>query len=327
MTILSLRRFAAAGLIAAGLAGPAWAQWPDRPIKLISPFPPGGQVGTLAYTIAQKLGPLVGQPVVMEPRPGAAGSIAASFVAKAPKDGYTLLFGTSSMLGVAKFTYANLPYDPVADFSPVAYVGNVTVGVFASLQSGITTVEQMIAQAKANPGKLNFGSPGIGSASHLAGELFQQQAGVRLMHVPYPSNTAQMTDLVNGQTQLSFSGAASGHLYSKDGRTRFVAVAAPRRVPQYPDVPALGEFLPGYDAPAWLGIVAPAGTPSDIVNRLHEGISKVLANPELVPLFDAQALDRGDPMSPAAFGDKIQREMALWEKAVRASGMQVEGRK
>lgn len=316
----TLLKAAAGGLLAASLL-PAYAAWPERPIRLITPFPPGGQVDTIARAIGQKVSAALGQPVVLEARPGAAGSIAATAAARAPKDGYTLLFATSAMLGVAKYTNKELAYDPVADFTPVSYVGNVTVGLFASNQSGITTLQQLLSTAKANPGKLNFGSPGVGSASHLAGEMFAQRAGIKLVHVPYPSNVLQMQDLVGGRTELSFSGMASGAPFAKDGRTKFIAVAAKSRSALYPDIPALGEVLPGYDAPAWLGIVAPAGTPQEAVDKLHSAIQAALADKELKPLFDAQGLDM-DPMSARAFGDKIKREMAMWEEAVRAAGMQ-----
>jgi tripartite-type tricarboxylate transporter receptor subunit TctC len=319
----TLLKAAAGSLLAASIL-PAFAAWPERPIRLITPFPPGGQVDTIARAIGQKVSAALGQPVVVEPRPGAAGSIAASAVARAPKDGYTLLFGTSSMLGIAKYTNKDLPYDPVADFAPVGYLGNVTIGLFASNQSGITSLQQLLATAKENPGKLNFGSPGVGSASHLAGEMFAQRAGIKLAHVPYPSNVAQMQDLVGGRTELSFSGMASGAPFAKDGRTKFIAVASKSRSPLHPDIPALGEVLPGYEAPAWLGIVAPAGTPRDVVDKLHGAIQAALNDKDLKPLLDGQGLDV-EPMNPRAFGDKIKREMTMWEEAVRAAGMQPAG--
>lgn len=309
---------------AASVALPSSAAFPERTVRLVSPFPPGGQVPTIAYLMSQRMGTLLGQPMVLDTRPGAAGTIAAGFVAKAPKDGHTLLFATSSMLGIAKFVNRGLPYDPVADFAPVIHLGSVAVGMFASRDGGIQSLDDLIARAKASPGRLNFSSPGIGSVSHLAAELFKARAKVDLTHVPYPGFTAQITDLIGGRTELAMGGAASGAAYLREGRVRLLAMAAARRSRIAPDVPALGDVLPGYDAPAWLGIVAPAGTSADIVARLHAGIQTVLRDPELKPLFDGQALDVGPPMSPRGFGDKIRREMSLWEEAVRASGMQAQ---
>jgi tripartite-type tricarboxylate transporter receptor subunit TctC len=313
------RRTLLAGALALGTL-PAWAAYPDKPIKLLTPFPPGGQVATVAQALAQKMGALLGQPVVMEAVPGAGGTIAAAQATRAPKDGYTLLFATSSMLGSAKYTYRDLPYDPVADFAPVGYIGNVTIGLFASQKSGIDSLQAAIATARAKPGSLNFGSPGVGSSSHLAAELFKAKAGLSLVHVPYASNTPQMMNLVAGETQLSFSGMASGMPFTQDGRVKLIAVATRARVAGAPGVPALGEVLPGYDAPAWLGIVSPAGVPADALARLSGAMQQAMADPEVRRLLDAQGVDT-EAMNARAFGDKIRREMPLWEEAVKLAGL------
>lgn len=314
-------RLTLCGLLAAMTLPVLGAGFPDKPIKLITPFPPGGVVGNVAFAVATRMSAHLGQPVVLEPRAGAAGSIAASIAAKAPKDGYTLLFGTSSMLGIAKFVNKDLPYDPIADFSPVGIVGNVTVGVFASQLGGLDTLETALAQAKARPGQINFSSPGVGSSSHLAGELFKARARIDIVHVPYPSNTPQMTDLVGGRTQLAFGGVSAGLPYTKDGRTKLIAVAARSRSKAHASVPALGEVFPGYDAPAWLGIVAPRGTPQDVLDRLEAAFQDAMADPQIKSMLELQGMDL-DPMSARAFGDKMRREMALWEEAVKAAGLQ-----
>ena len=295
------------------------ASYPDRPIKLVVPFPPGGLVSAVALAIANKMSPVLVQPVVMDNKPGAAGTIAANTVAKAPKDGYTILFGTSATQGIAKYMYKDLPYDPIEDFMPIGIVGNVTVGVFASEQSGIRTMEEMVAAIRAKPGQVNYGSPGVGSVSHLAAELFKSRTKLNMLHVPYAGTVPQMTDLVGGQTQLGFTGLGSGMTYARDGRVRLLAVASRTRSRNHPNVPALGELIPGYDAPAWLGIVAPKGTPADVVERIEKALQVALADRDIQALFANQGIDP-EPMGAHEFGDKMRREMPLWEEAVRAAG-------
>ena len=278
----------------------------------------------IAYIMSQKMGAILGQPIVMETRAGAGGTIATSVVAKAPKDGYTLLFGTSSMLGIAKFMNRDLPYDPVTDFAPVVYLGNVTVGIFTSQKSGIDSLDSLISTARAKPGKLNFSSPGVGSVSHLAGELFKSRAKLDITHVPYQGLVAQMTDLIGGQTEMAVGGMVSGLPFVRDGRVKLVAVASRTRSRIVPDVPALGEILPGYDAPAWLGIVAPSGTPKDVLDRLESAAQEAINDPETRKMLDAQGVDL-EVISAWAFGEKIRRDMPLWEEAVKAAGGPVSG--
>ena len=318
MSIKFIRRAILCALLSTAALAHA-TSFPDRPIKLVVPFPPGGLVSAVALAIANKMSPVLGQPVVMDNKPGAAGTIAANAVAKAPKDGYTILFGTSSTQGIAKYMYKDLPYDPIEDFTPVGIVGNVTVGIFASEKSGIRTMEEMVAAIRAKPGQVNYGSPGVGSVSHLAAELFKSRARMDVLHVPYAGTVPQMTDLVGGQTQLGFTGLGSGITYVRDGRVRLLAVASRTRSRNYPNVPALGELIPGYDAPAWLGIVAPRGTPADVVDRLEKALQVALADRDIQALFANQGIEP-EPMGAREFGDKMRREMPLWEEAVRAAG-------
>jgi tripartite-type tricarboxylate transporter receptor subunit TctC len=319
---------ALAALVAIPLvAFPAFAAgYPERFVKLVVPFPPGGLVDVAARAIGNKMSPKLGQSVVIENKPGAAGTIAAELVARAPGDGYTLLFGTSANLGIAKYTLKDLPYDPVTDFTPVAILGNVTVGVFASAKSGINTPQDIIAQAKANPGKISYGSPGVGSVSHLAAELFRLRAGIDILHVPYAGTVPQMTDLARGETQLGFTGLGSGLTYVQKGDVKLVAVAAKSRSKTQPSTPALSEVVKGYDAPAWLGIVAPKGTPPDVVAKLAAAIRVALEDPQVKTLFDQQGIDPEPNVDSKAFGEKIKNEMKLWEEAVKASGLQKQER-
>ncbi len=313
-----------AALLLAGVAARAAAEFPERPIKLVVPFPPGGLVDIVARTVGTGVTARLGQPVVIENKPGAAGTIAADQVARAPNDGYTLLFGTSASLGIAKYVYKDLPYDPVADFAPVSVLGNVTVGVFASNPSGITDAADAVAKAKA--GKASYSSPGVGSVSHLAGELFRSRAGIEMLHVPYNGNTPQMTDLVRGETQLAFTGLGSGLKFAQNGSVRLIAVAARTRSRSQPKVPALGELLPGYDAPAWIGIVAPKGTAPQVIARLESAVQEALGDPAVTTLFEAQGIDPESNGGARAFADKIRREMSLWEEAVKAAGAQPSNR-
>lgn len=311
---------AAACTLGLVMPGAHAATYPEKPVKLVTPYPSGGQLATLAVALSRKLTASMGQPVVLDIRPGAGGTIAGGIVARAPKDGYTLLLATSGMLGIAKYIYKDLPYDPVTDFTPAAYLGAVPVGVFASQQSGIDSLPKLLTVARANPGKVNFGTPGVGSASHLAGELLNIRAGINLIHVPYASTTTQMTDLIGGQTQLTIASVPNGLSFAKDGRVKFIAIASKSRSKLYPDVPALAEIAPGFDAPAWLAVVAPSGTPKAIIDRIDDAVRQLHSDPEFMQLIELQQLDL-IPLSAAALGEKMRGEMKLWEEAVRAAGI------
>lgn len=318
MSIRHIRRVLGGALLsmaALAHAGP----YPERPVKLIVPFPPGGLVGNVAMALSKKMGEQLGQPVVVENRPGAAGTIAASAVAKAANDGYTILLGTSATHGIAKYIYADLPYDPIADFAPIGVIGDVTVGVFASPASGIDNVQALLAAARARPGEVDYGSPGVGSVSHLAAELFKSRAEIDVVHIPYAGTVPQMTDLVGGQTDIGFTGLGSGLTYVTDGRVKLLALAAAARSPNHPEVPALGELIEGYDAPAWLALFAPRGTAPEVLRKLEEALRTALTDSEIQTLLQTQGID-SKPMSASEFGAKMQREMPLWKEAVGAAG-------
>lgn len=317
--MLKLTRTVFASLLLGAALSPAAAQFPDRPVKLVVPFPPGGLVDSVARAVGEQMSSRLGQPVVIENKPGAAGTIAADSVARAPKDGYTLLFGTSANLGIVKYAQKGVSYDPVKDFTPVSVLGSVTVGVFASKVSGIESPEDAVAQAR--EGKLSYGSPGVGSVSHLAGELFRLRAGVDILHVPYSGTVPQMTDLTRGETQLGFTGLGSGMRFVQNGGVTLIAVASGTRSRLHPDVPALGELLPGYEAPAWLGIVAPAGTPAATIERLEASVQEALHVDSVAAMFETQGIDVEHGVGSKAFAERIEREMKLWEEAVAAAGL------
>ena len=316
-------RFAA--LIFALLAASASAQssWPAKPIRLISPFPPGAVVDTLCRTLAVPLGEALGQPVLVENRPGAGGNIGMEIVAKAPADGYTIGMGGIAQHAINPSVYASMPFDPVRDFAPIIFVArniNVLV-VHPSLPAH--DVRELIAYARANPGKLSFGSAGAGTSQHLAGELFKQLAGVDMTHVPYKGAGPAVTDLLAGQIPLMFVdiSAVLGHV--RAGKLRALGVTSRNRTPLL-DVPTIAEQgLPGFEVNAWFGLLAPAGTPREIVARLNAETAKVLRSGATLERLQGLGL-AVDPGTPEDFAALIASELARWGSIARAAKIRAE---
>src|ERR1043165_4599268 len=316
-------RFAA--LIFALLAASASAQssWPAKPIRLISPFPPGAVVDTLCRTLAVPLGEALGQPVLVENRPGAGGKIRLEIVAKAPADGYTIGMGGIAQHAINPSVYASMPFDPVRDFAPIIFVArniNVLV-VHPSLPAH--DVRDLIAYARANPGKLSFGSAGAGTSQHLAGELFKQLAGVDMTHVPYKGAGPAVTDLLAGQIPLMFVdiSAVLGHV--RAGKLRALGVTSRNRTPLL-DVPTIAEQgLPGFEVNAWFGLLAPAGTPREIVARLNAETAKVLRSGATLERLQGLGL-AVDPGTPEDFAALIASELARWGSIARAAKIRAE---
>ena len=268
---LLLQALLAAACIA-GVASPACADYPDRPIKLIMPYAAGaGAMDLAARLMAEKMTARMGSSVIVVNQPGASGQLAAGATARGPKDGYTMYFGASSALGYSKLINKDLPYDPAKDFTPVAMLGTVPVAFFVSASSNIQSLQDLVAAAKANPDKLNYGSPGVGSSPHVALEMFMGRTGIRMKHVPYGSNANYWSDLIGGQIQVVTAGITGGLGLTKDGRLRMIATATRERSQTAPDVPAVGEMVAGYDAPAWMGLVVAQGTPESAVARAGRG--------------------------------------------------------
>ena len=316
-------RFAA--LIFALLAASASAQssWPAKPIRLISPFPPGAVVDTLCRTLAVPLGEALGQPVLVENRPGAGGNIGMEIVAKAPADGYTIGMGGIAQHAINPSVYASMPFDPVRDFAPIIFVArniNVLV-VHPSLPAH--DGRELIAYARANPGKLSFGSAGAGTSQHLAGELFKQLAGVDMTHVPYKGAGPAVTDLLAGQIPLMFVdiSAVLGHV--RAGKLRALGVTSRNRTPLL-DVPTIAEQgLPGFEVNAWFGLLAPAGTPREIVARLNAETAKVLRSGATLERLQGLGLSV-DPGTPEDFAALIASELARWGSIARAAKIRAE---
>ncbi|MEY3639708.1 MAG: hypothetical protein RIR68_2841 [Pseudomonadota bacterium] len=300
---------------------PAWADptYPNKPIRIIVPFTPGGSPDVLARTIGQKISESTGVPVVIENVAGAGGTIGADRVAKATADGYTLLMGHVGTLAVAPAVYPNLPYDPIKSFAPVAWVAKVPNVLAVHPSMPANNVAELVKYLKANPGKVNYGSGGNGSAAHLAMEYFKLSTQTFVVHVPYRGTAPSVTDAVAGQIQMVFTGAPALVPMVKAGKLRAIAVSSPKRLDLLPDVPTLAESgvkgLEGFEADQWYGLVAPAGTPVAIVQKLNQVVNANLAAPEMVARLKSEGAT-ATPTSPEGFSQLIQREIKRWRPVV-----------
>lgn len=304
--------------------------YPARPITLVVPFPPGGTTDILARAVGGELTKAWGQQVIIDNRPGAGGNIGSGLVAKAAPDGYTLLMGTVGTHGINQSLYSKLPYDPIKDFAPVTLVASVpnvlVLNTAFAERNKITDVKSFIAYVKANPGRLNMASSGNGTSIHLAGELFKTQTKTFMVHIPYRGSAPAITDLLGGQADLMFDNLPSAMPYIKAGRLRALGVTSSKPSQALPDVmpiAAVGGDLAGFDASSWFGILAPAGTPADIVNKLQQEIAKALASPAVKEKLVSQG---ADPVgnTPEQFATHIQAETKKWAKVVKDSGAKVD---
>jgi len=323
--MLSMLQRWAVGAVLALLATGAWGQaYPAKPIRLVVPFPAGGTTDILARAVGQKLTEAWGQPVVVDNRPGAGGNIGAELVAKAASDGYTLLMGTVGTHAINASLYAKMPYDHIKDFAPVILVAGVPNVLVVNPAVPVNSVQELIAYAKANPGRLNFASSGSGTSIHLSGELFKVMAGVQMTHIPYKGSAPALQDLIGGQVQLMFDNLPSALPQIKGGKLRALAVTSAARAAALPDVPTVAEAgLPGFEASSWFGVLAPAGTPVAIIARLNAEIAKWLASPEAREKLASQGANAAGG-SPEDFAKHIAAETAKWQKVVKESGAKVD---
>jgi tripartite-type tricarboxylate transporter receptor subunit TctC len=311
--------------LAAITLGNAWCQsaYPARPIRMISPFPPGAVVDTLCRTLASPLGELLGQPVVVENRTGAGGNIGMDVVAKATADGYTIGMGGIGPNAINPSVYARMPFDPVRDFVPITFVASNINVLVVHPSVPAQNVQQLIAYAKANPGKLSFGSAGTGTSQHLAGELFMQLTGVEMTHVPYKGGAPAVSDLIAGQIPLMFAdiSASLGHIRS--GKLRALGVTTRERTPLL-DVPTVIEQgVADFDVNAWFGLFAPARTPREIIERLHAESTKALRLPATRERLQSLGLSPA-PNTPEEFVRFIRGEMDRWAKVAKAGNIRAE---
>ena len=308
----------------APLAGLA-QDYPAKPVRMVVGFPPGGGTDVVARIIAPPLSELLGQPVVIENRPGATGTAAAGMVAKSPADGYTIMMGHVSVNAIAPSLFANLPYDVSRDFAPVAIAASVPhfVVVHPSLQ--VASVRELIAYLKARPGQLTFPSAGNGSMPHLAGEMFASLAGVQLLHVPYKGSGQSMQDLLGGQHLVAFDTLPASAPHVRSGKLRALAVSSAGRQPAFPDVPTAEEAgVAGYQVTTWYGVFAPAGTPAAIVNRLHREIVRAMRSPETRSKLEGIGADGTVSRAPEEFAALVRADTARYAKIVKDIGLRIE---
>ena len=312
-------------LALAMLASGAHAQaWPAKPIKWVVPFAPGGTTDILARTIGDKLAIALGQPVIIENKPGAGGGVGADYTAKAPADGYTIMGGTISTHAINASLYKSLPYDPVKDFAPITLIARVPNMLVVNPDVPAKNVAELIALMKASPAKYTFASSGNGTSQHLSGELFKTIAGVEMQHIPYKGSPPALQDVVGGQVTMTFDNITTAWPLAKGGKLRALAVTTAKRSSVAPEVPTLAESgLAGYEVGSWQGVFAPAGTPPEIVKRLNAEIVKIIRMPDVNEKLTALG---AEPVgnTPEEFGALVRAEVGKWADVVKKSGAKVD---
>ena len=313
----------------AGPAGIAWLLlwiscslsysqgFPEKPIRLVMPFPPGGASEGVARPITQNAASRLGQPMILDSRPGASGVIAAEMVAKAPPDGYTLLLATSALFSILPGLNTGLPFDPVKSFAPVTRMVLLNNALIVHPSLPVSSVQELIALARRRPGQLNYASAGNGTTFHLAGELFKSMARVELVHVPYKGGAPAQVDLIAGQVQIMFDSLSTALTPIRSGRVKVLAVTTKQRSSVLPDIPSVAESgLPGFEVAGWFGIVAPAGTPTAIVDRLNAELRRAMAADDVKTRLTAMGHEV-EGNAPADFAAFISAELAKWSRVIK----------
>jgi len=314
-------RFLAFVFLVAALAAHA-QEYPSRPIRLITPAAPGGTTDLLARLFGAKLGEIFGQQIIVENRASASGVIAGEMTAKAPPDGYTLLLAYHQHTINAALN-ANLPYHPVNDFTPITQLTRAGLLLVLNPSSPPRTLQQFVEWTRKRSGELNYGSAGLGSGGHLAGELYKQMAGIKAEHIPYKGSGPALMDLIGGRYDYNFAGLQAAQTQVRSGKLRALAVTTPQRVPALPDIPAVAEALPGYEVVGWYGVIGPAGMPSALVERLHDELVRVLGQADV---RERILNDGSEPVgnTPREFRDFMATDLAKWAKVVKESGAKFE---
>jgi len=322
----TLARLLAAALPLALAMGPAAAQqdYPNKPIRLIVPFTPGGVTDTGARVVADKLGARLGQTVVVDNRPGASGNIGTQMVATAAPDGYTLLLGFDGTLVINPHVYAKVPFDTLKDFVPVSKIGDAVLIIVVHPSVPAKTLSELVAYSKTNPGGVSYGSAGTGSTPHLAGELLKARTGANFVHVPYKGGGQSMTDVVGGSLPMLYTAVAGAYPFVQKGQIRPIAVSSAQRLASLPEVPTVAESgVPGFESSSWIGILAPAKTPQSIVERLQRELHAVVQSPEVrerLASLGIWALGN----TPAEFGQQIRADLAKYDQIVKAAKIRVD---
>ena len=321
-----LRTIALLG-IAALASVPVTAQdaFPNKPIHLIVPFVAGGTSDILARIIGQGLTDELGQPVIIDNKPGAGGNIGSDFVAKAPADGYTLVLASVGTHAINSSLYAKMPYDPVKDFTPVALFATVPTVLVVSPTIPVDSARDLIALARKNPGTLNFASAGVGTTQHLAGEMLRERTGINVVHVPYKGGAQAVSDLLGGQVTFMFPNIPVAYAHIKAGKLKALAIASNKRSPALPDVPTMAEAagLEGFDVSTWFGVLGPAGMPASVTASLNRAITKLVMKPDVRSKFEVQG---AEPLTgtPEQFGAFVRDEVGKWARLVKTAGIKLE---
>ena len=324
IALLGACTLAAAGLLPAAAMAQPDANWPSKPIKWVVPFPPGGAMDVIARTLGEKAGRTLGQPFVIENRPGAGGNIGADAVAKSPADGYTIMI-TSIGMATNKALYPRLSYDPVKDFAPISLLAIVpNVLVVNTAKTTDKSVADVIAHAKRDPGKLTYASAGNGTSIHLAGEVFASMAGLNLLHVPYKGSGPAGTDMLGGQVALLFDSITSARPHIQAGKLRALGVTSAKRSATLPDVPTIAEAgVPGYEVSPWFAVFAPAGTPAAIVNKINAALIDAMKQPDTVAKFETIG---AEPIgtTPQQLATHLDKELARWGALIKERNIRMD---
>ena len=312
-------------LIAGTLAASAaFSQgYPNKPIRIISPWVAGGPAEALARVVTTKMSEALGQPIVIEAKPGANGAIGTAYVAKAAPDGYTILLSHLGPTAISPALQKDLPYDSLKDFEPVTQVVAGPTLLVVRNDLVVRNVKELVAYAKANPGKLSYGSVGVASTTHLAGELLNMLAGINTLHIPYKGSTPILTDLMGGRVDMAFIGISGSIQQAKAGQVRAIAISTLKRSPNFPDIPAVSETLPGFELNSWYGMMAPAGTPKAIVNRLQQEVASAVKKPDVIEWMKQNGLDPVGS-TPEEHAAHIRAELAKWAKIVKDAKVKTE---
>ena len=322
---MQTRRTTLITLASLATAASAQSPFPSKPLTLVVPFAPGGPTDAMARALANAIKPVLGQNMVVDNKAGAGGNIGAEFVAKAPADGHTVLFGTSGPLAINISLFNKLGYDPITSFAPVIQIGHLPNVLVVNPNVPARTVAELVSYAKANPGKLSYASSGNGASSHLAGVLFNMRTGTDIQHIPYKGTGPALNDLLGGQVTMSFTDVLTALPHIKAGKLRVLGVTAATRSAALPDTPTLMEQgLKEFDVSVFFGIVVPAGTHADVIAKLNSAFVQVLQQPDVKQNLAAQGLEPGQKTSPTDLGNFMRREIAVWRDVVKASGAKVD---
>ncbi len=306
------------------LVPPAWAQaYPSRPVRLLVGYPPGGPTDLAARLAGQQLSEALGQPFIIDNRPGAGGTLAMGLLAQSTPDGYALGLGSNGELAISPHLRASLPYDPLKSFIPISRIGASQLVLLVNPSVPAKTVKELVGLARGKPGSVNFASSGSGSTAHLSSELLKHMAGIDLVHVPYKGAAPAMADLMGGQVQMLITGFSGAVPFIKSGKLRGLASTGAKRLVAMPEMPTIAESVPGYEVSSWYGVLAPARTPAPIIALLHRELAAMVKRPDVAERLTAMGIE-AEGTSPAAFAAQIADEIAKWGRVVKLAGVKGE---